>query len=385
MPTPRPPIYFDNAATSFPKPQQVATAMDALLRSTALSPGRAAHGFSLAAGRVIFSARERLARFFGCPDSSRLIFTANVTEALNVGIFGLLRPGDHVITTGMEHNSVMRPLRHLEQQGRVTVSVLPVSRAGETDPADLLQCRRPNTRLIVVNHVSNVSGTVAPLAEIAARKGDALLMVDAAQSAGFFELDVTRLGIDFLAFTGHKGLLGPTGTGGFVLRPGLDLPPFKMGGTGSASEQEIQPDFAPDCYEAGTPNTVGIAGLDAGVRFIEETGLARIRDHELALTRRFLDGIGQLPGITVYGLPAEESHRGALISFRLVAMSVDEVALRLDRDFGIMTRPGLHCAPLAHRGLGTFPEGTVRISFGFFNTAEEIDYCLDALAQLSRR
>lgn len=379
---PRPPVYLDNAATSFPKPDEVATVMDRLLRSTALSPGRAAHAFSLAAGREIFAAREQLARFFGCPDSSRLIFTANVTEALNVGLFGLLNEGGHVIASGMEHNSVMRPLRHLEAQGRITLSVLPASAAGETDPAELAKAHRPATRLIVVNHVSNVTGTVAPLAELAALKGEALLLVDAAQSAGVLPLDVTALGIDFLAFTGHKGLLGPTGTGGFVLGQGIELPPFKMGGTGSASEFEVQPDFAPDCYEAGTPNTLGIAGLAAGVRFIEETGLAAIRNHEMALTRRFLDGLSQIKGATLYGLPAGD-HRGAVVSFRLAGKEVDEVAYRLDRDFGIMVRAGLHCAPLAHRSIGTFPEGTVRVSFGFFNTMDEVAYCLDALVRIA--
>ena len=376
------PVYLDNAATSFPKPEQVATAMDHLLHSIALSPGRSAHAFSLAAGREIFAARERLARFFGCPDSSRLIFTANVTEALNVGLFGLLQEGGHVITTGMEHNSVMRPLRHLEAQGRITLSVLPASAAGETDPADLARARRPDTRLIVVNHVSNVTGTLAPLAELAALKGEALLLVDAAQSAGVLPLEVTALGIDFLAFTGHKGLLGPTGTGGFVLGQGIELPPFKMGGTGSASEFEVQPDFAPDCYEAGTPNTLGIAGLAAGVRFIEETGLAAIRNHELALTRRFLDGLSQIKGVIVSGLPAG-ANRGAAVSFRLAGKEVDEVAYRLDRDFGIMVRAGLHCTPLAHRSIGTFPAGTVRVSFGFFNTMDEVEYCLDALARIA--
>lgn len=382
MPNSRPPVYLDNAATSFPKPEQVAITMDRLLRTTALSPGRAAHAFSLAAGREIFAARERLARFFGCPDSSRLIFTANVTEALNVGLFGLLKDGGHVIATGMEHNSVMRPLRHLEAQGLITVTVLPASPAGETDPADLARVRRPDTRLIVVNHVSNVTGTVAPLAELAAMKGEALLVVDAAQSAGVFELDVAGLGIDFLAFTGHKGLLGPTGTGGFVLGPGVSLPPFKMGGTGSASEFEVQPDFAPDCYEAGTPNTLGIAGLFAGVGFIEETGLATIRTHEMALVARFLEGLTQIRGIMVYGLPAA-ANRGAVVSFRLAGKGVDEVAHRLHRDFGIMVRAGLHCAPLAHRTIGTFPEGTVRVSFGFCNTMAEVEYCLEALARIA--
>ncbi len=382
MPTPHPPVYLDNAATSFPKPEAVATVMDRLLRTTALSPGRAAHAFSLAASREIFAARERLAAFFGCPDSSRLIFTANVTEALNVGLFGLLRKGGHVIATSLEHNSVMRPLRHLEREGHISLSLLPASPAGETDPAELAKARRSDTRLIVINHVSNVTGTMAPLAELAALKGEALLVVDGAQSAGVFDFDVTALGIDFFAFTGHKGLLGPTGTGGFVLGQGVELPPFKMGGTGSASEFELQPDFAPDCYEAGTPNTLGIAGLAAGVAFIQETGLATIRQHELALAGRFLDGLSQINGVTVYGLPAG-SQRGAVVSFRLAGKGVDEVAYRLDRDFGIMVRAGLHCAPAAHRSLGTFPEGTVRASFGFCNTMAEVEYCLDALARIA--
>ncbi|MFZ5762871.1 MAG: aminotransferase class V-fold PLP-dependent enzyme [Thermodesulfobacteriota bacterium] len=376
------PVYLDNAATSFPKPEAVALAMDRLLRTTALSPGRAAHLFSLAAGREIFAARERLARFFGCADSSRLIFTANVTEALNVGLFGLLKGGGHVIASGMEHNSVMRPLRHLEQQGAISLSLLPASPAGETDPADLARVLRPDTRLIVVNHVSNVTGSVAPIAEIAAMKGEALLVVDGAQSAGVFEIDVARLGIDFFAFTGHKALLGPTGTGGFVLGPEVSLPPFKMGGTGSGSEFEVQPDFAPDCYEAGTPNTLGIAGLAAGVAFIEERGMAAIRNHELALTRRFLDGLEQIRGAILHGPPAG-GQRGAVVSLRLAGLGVDEVAHRLDRDFGIMVRAGLHCAPLAHRTIGTFPEGTVRVSFGVCNTEAEVDYCLDALARVA--
>jgi selenocysteine lyase/cysteine desulfurase len=213
-------------------------------------------------------------------------------------------------------------------------------------------------------------------------KGGALLVVDGAQSAGVFEIDVERLGIDFFAFTGHKALLGPTGTGGFVLGQGVALPPFKMGGTGSASEFELQPDFAPDCYEAGTPNTVGIAGLAAGVAFVEERGIAAIRGHELALASRFLDGLSQIGGTTVYGLPAG-GQRGAVVSFRLAALGVDEVAQRLDREFGIMVRAGLHCAPLAHRTIGTFPEGTVRVSFGFANTMAEVDFCLDAVARIA--
>ncbi|MFH7326510.1 aminotransferase class V-fold PLP-dependent enzyme [Desulfurivibrio sp. C05AmB] len=375
-------IYFDNAATSFPKPPEVLEVLSRLPREIALSPGRAAHRYSLAAGREIFAARELLAEFFGCADSSRVIFTANVTEALNLGIFGLLGSGDHVITTGLEHNSVMRPLRYLESRGEIAISLLPVSAGGEIDPAAIDRLRRPNTRLIIINHASNVCGTIAPLAEIAARKGQARLLVDAAQSAGHLPLAVDEAGIDLLAFTGHKGLFGPTGSGGFVMAADLPLRPLRMGGTGSNSEQENQPDFAPDCYEAGTPNTLGIAALAAGIRFINRVGLAAIARHEQDLTDRLLVGLAAISGITLYG-PPRELPRCPVVSLRLAGCAVSELALRLEREFGIMARAGLHCAPAAHRSLGTFPEGTLRLSLSWFNSREEVDSCLAALARLA--
>lgn len=386
MPVESPFIYADNAATSFPKPRQVLEAVATALGSMSLSPGRSAHRFSLESSRLIFDTREALAEFFNCPDSSRISFTCNVTEALNVGIFGLLgetlHPGDHVITTALEHNAVMRPLRHLEKTAGIGISILPVSGEGEVMVSELPRLMRDNTRLIVVNHVSNVTGAVADIEAIGRQKGEAFLLVDAAQSAGVFPIDVVRMNIDMLAFTGHKSLLGPTGSGGFYLRPGPGLRPLKMGGTGSNSETEIQPDFMPDCYEAGTPNTLGIAGLGAGLNFVTGTGLAVIRAHEQRLCRLFLDGLAQIKGVTIFGPPADRE-RAAVISLKVSGKSESEVAQRLDRDFHIMVRAGLHCAPAAHRAIGTFAEGTVRFSFGFFNTEADVTACLAALEIIS--
>ena len=376
-------IYLDNAATSFPKPEAVLDLLCRLPGEIALSPGRAAHAFSLEAGREIFAAREALAGFFGCADSSRVIFTANVTEALNLAIFGLLDPGDHVITGGMEHNSVMRPLRLLESRGEISLSLLPTSPQGSVDYSALGTLLRSETRLIVINHASNVCGSIAPIDEIVARKGSARVLVDAAQSAGHLPLDVDAMGIDLLAFTGHKGLFGPPGVGGLIISPDLSLRPLRMGGTGSNSELEIQPDFAPDRYEAGTPNTLGIAALGAGVGFIKEIGLEVIRGREQALTRRLLAGLGEIAGLTLYG-PGMEEDRSPVVSLRLEGHSVSQLAMVLDRRYGIMVRGGLHCAPAAHRSLGTFPQGTLRISPGWFNSEEDVDALLTALTAVQK-
>jgi len=382
MPDSSSPIYLDNAATSFPKPPEVTEAMHRLIQDISLSPGRSAHRFSLAASRVIFEARELIADFFGCPDSSRVMFTSNVTEALNVGIFGLLAPGDQVLTTGMEHNSVMRPLRHLEKTRGVRITILPAGSTGAIDPDDIPARLSAKTKLIIINHLSNVTGAVADLAAIGKRKGEALLMVDAAQSAGIFPLDMEALGIDFLAFTGHKGLFGPTGTGGFLLREGVMVPPLTMGGTGSNSEREEQPQCMPDCHESGTPNTLGIGGLAAGLEFIKKTGRETIRRHEERLNRLLLDGLSQIQGITVHGPPAD-SGRGSVVSLTMADRSVADLAFLLDRQYGIMARGGLHCAPAAHRSISTFPQGTLRLSPGFFNTEAEIQAVLAALDRIS--
>ena len=384
----KPFIYVDNGATSFPKPPGVPEAISAALKDVPLSPGRSSHRGSLEAARILFNARERIAGLFKCGDSSRIVFTANVTESLNVGIMGLfphfLRQGDHIITTPFEHNSVMRPLRFLEQTADISISFLSLNEKGEVDASSLFPLQRENTRLIIANHVSNVTGAVAPIEEIGAAKGNALFMVDAAQSAGVLPLDVEAMNIDFLAFTGHKALLGPTGTGGFYIRAGVDVKPLKRGGTGSRSEEEFQPGFSPDRYESGTPNTSGIAGLDGGVRFIMETGLETIYSHEFKLTGKFLKGLASIAGIRLFGPPAD-TQRAAVISLQVDGKSESQVAQILDREYGIQVRAGLHCSPATHKAIGTFPQGTVRFSFGYFNTEDDVNRCLQALSGIAAR
>ncbi len=383
-----PSIYVDNGATSFPKPPAVQEAITTALNEVPLSPGRSAHRGSLDAARILFTARERIASLFNCGDSSRIVFTANVTESLNIGIMGLfphfLGPGDHVITTPFEHNSVMRPLRYLEQTADLSISLLSLNDKGEVDASSLFPLLQENTRLIIVNHVSNVTGVVAPIEEIGAVKGKALFMVDAAQSAGVLPLDIEAMNIDFLAFTGHKALLGPTGTGGFYIKEGVDVKPLKRGGTGSRSEEEFQPGFSPDRYESGTPNTLGIAGLEAGVRFIMETGLETIYSHELKLSTKFLKGLIRIKGIRLFGPPAD-TQRTAVISLQVEGKSESQVALILDREYGIQVRAGLHCSPATHKAIGTFPQGTVRFSFGYFNNEDDVSRCLNALNDIAAR
>jgi cysteine desulfurase family protein len=380
-------IYFDNAATSWPKPEETYTAMDRFGRSIGGSPGRSGHRLSIESGRVIMDTREVLARLFGIDDPFQLVFTKNATEALNLAIVGFLSPGDHVITSSMEHNSVMRPLRALESDG-LELSVIRCSPRGELDPSDLLPAIRTNTKLVILTHASNVTGTIMPIQEIGhiARQHGLILCVDAAQTAGALPINVADMNIDLLAFSGHKSLFGPQGTGGLYIRKGIEekIKPLLVGGTGSRSEFELQPDFLPDKYESGTLNTVGLAGLGAGVEYILERGVDTTHFRELTLTQRFLDGLQSIKGVLIYG-PVDTSRRISVVSFNVQDMTPSEVSLACDEQFGIMSRPGLHCAPSAHRTIGTFAQGTVRVSFGYFNTEEEINYALDAVRQLSRR
>lgn len=376
-------IYCDQAATSFPKPPEVVDAVSAALTNASASPGRSGHRMSLSASRWVFEAREAVAELLGVEDSSRIAFTLNVTHALNMVMTGFLRPGDHVLTTSLEHNSVMRPLMWLSRSRDVQLEVIPVSPDGPVDPAEFYRRIRPNTRLAVVNHASNVIGVTCSLRDIKAALGDVPLLVDAAQTAGAMPFSPAANQVDMVAFTGHKSLLGPTGTGGIWIREGLDLAPVIRGGTGSRSEYEDHPDFMPDCLEAGTPNTHGLAGLAAGIRFILRTGIERIRSHELLLTRTFMDGLRHIQGITVYG-PSDPAGRAAVVSINLAGWSPSDLAMALDREFGVMTRAGLHCAPRAHRALGTFPQGTVRFSFGYFNTLADVEAALAALDTLGR-
>jgi cysteine desulfurase family protein len=378
-------IYFDNAATSWPKPAEMMAEMIHFNEMIGGSSGRSGHHRSLDAGRIILETREALAELFGCDDSLRIVFTKNATEALNIALFGILNPGDHVITSSMEHNSVMRPLRYLESQG-VQLSVVSCSGNGRLNPADVLAAIRPQTRLLVVTHASNVTGTIQPLAELGkiARNHEILFCVDAAQTAGSLPIHVDEMAIDLLAFSGHKSLFGPQGTGGLYIRGGLEkqLRPLMMGGTGSRSEFEGQPDFMPDKFEPGTHNTIGIAGLGAGVRFVLGEGVATIRSKEEGLTARFLEGLAALPGVTIYG-PPDAASRTAVISFNIAGVSPSEAALELDERFGILCRPGLHCAPAAHRTIGTFSQGTIRFGFGYFNEEEEIAMALEAIRYLA--
>jgi cysteine desulfurase family protein len=378
-------VYLDNAATSWPKPDVVETAMVRYLREIGASPGRSAHRLSNAAEGIRLDAREAVAELVGVRDPLRVVFTGNATAALNLVLFGLLNPGGHVVTTGIEHNAVMRPLRALESRG-VRVTVVPCAADGSLGAAAVDAALRPDTVLVVANHASNVCGTVLPVREIAAvahARGIPLL-VDAAQTAGVWPIDLAADRIDLLAFTGHKGLLGPPGVGGLVISDAFDaerLPPRVHGGTGSRSEHEVQPGFLPDKYEAGTPNAVGLAGLAAGARFVLERTVAKVRQHEQALTARLLDGLAGVPGVTVHGSqnPARQT---AVVSFTVCGRSTSDVAAQLDERYGVLCRPGLHCAPQAHRTLGTLPGGTVRFSPGLFTTPAEIDQALAAVRRL---
>jgi cysteine desulfurase family protein len=380
-------IYLDNSATSWPKPPQVKEAMVNFMEEIGANPGRSGHLLSIEAARVLYEARESLANLFHVRDPLRIIFTLNATESLNLVLKGLLRPGDHVITSSMEHNSVMRPLRDLEKKG-IELSVIPCSREGMLDPREVGKRIQSQTRMVVLNHASNVTGTLLPIGEIGfmTRKKDLLFLVDGAQTAGTYPLDMERDGIDLVAFTGHKSLYGPQGTGGLVIGERIDekeMIPLKQGGTGSRSEFEEQPDFLPDRFESGTPNGVGIAGLLAGVQFVLKKGIEPIRQYEIGLIEHLIEGLKKIPQIKLYG-PENRADRIATLSFNLAQLSPSDVALRLEREFGILCRPGLHCAPAAHRTIGTFPEGTVRFSLSAFNTEEEIDGAIKAISIISK-
>lgn len=380
-------IYFDNAATTWPKPPGVADAMLNFVHHIGANPGRSGHRLAVEAARTVYAAREAVAELFHAPDPLRVVFGANATEALNLAMNGLLRAGDHVITSSMEHNSVMRPLRWLERRG-VGLTVVACSPTGVLDPAQVEAAIRPETRMIVLTHASNVVGTILPVGEVGqiARRHGLLLLVDAAQTAGALPIDVEAEAIDLLAFTGHKSLYGPMGTGGLVIGQRVDpsaLDPLKRGGTGSLSEREEQPDFLPDACESGTLNAVGLAGLEAGIRWVLQQGVERIRAHEVELAQQLIDGLRAIPGVTVYGT-LDATRQTATVSFNIAGMEPSEVGLRLDDEYGILARVGLHCAPAAHKTLGTFPAGTVRFGLAALNTADEVRAAVDAVRQVAR-
>jgi cysteine desulfurase family protein len=379
-------IYLDNAATSWPKPPEVLKALAYVLEQAGGNPGRSGHRLSITAARVVYDAREDIAQLVNCPDPLRVIFTENATYALNLGIYGLLKKGDRVVTSSMEHNSVMRPLRDLEKKD-VKLTVVPCASDGTLNLKEFAKTVTPGTRLVAIVHASNVTGTVMPVADVAkiAHRAGALFMVDAAQSAGVLPIDIQAMGIDLLAFTGHKGPLGPTGIGALVIGKNVDtrqIAPLTRGGTGSQSEKQEQPEFLPDKFESGTPNVVGIAGLGAGIQFVLKKGIASIWEHEKALIQTLREELANIKGITVYGSSNPDESVG-IMSFTIKGKTVSEIGQRLDEEYGILTRVGLHCAPAAHQTINTFPEGTVRLAPGVFTTMDEIQQTLKAIKKVA--
>ena len=377
--------YFDNAATTFPKPEQVYVAMDTFLRTSAGNPGRGVHRLALAANEVVDETRVLVAGLFHAPDPSRVVFAANATDALNLALHGALDPGDHVVTSSMEHNAVVRPLSALAERG-VRVTRVPCANDGSLDPEQVFAAMGNGTRLVALTHASNVTGTVMPIAEIGAgvRARGGLLLVDAAQTAGALPIDVEAMQIDLLAFPGHKELLGPPGTGGLVVGERVSLRPIRQGGTGTRSEEERQPNGFPEGFETGTLNTVGLAGLGAGVRFVLDAGIDQIRAHQKAVMQQLLDGLSAVPGMTIYG-PSDVERQVGVASVTLQGWEPTDLGVALDQDFDVAVRTGLHCAPLAHRTIGTFPTGTVRLSPSYFTTLEDVDWVVAALEHLARQ
>ncbi len=375
-------IYLDNAATTLHKPPQV---MDAVVRAmTAMgNAARGAHGGALEAARTVYNTRVKLARLFGCPRPDHVIFTANSTEALNIAISGLIRPGDHVITTDCEHNSVLRPLYRLEEGG-AALDVVPADQLGRVAYEDLEALLRPGTRAVVCTHASNLTGNVLDIARIGemARRRGALLIVDASQTAGALPIDMEAMGIDVLCFTGHKGLMGPQGTGGLCVRPGVEIEPWKVGGSGVHSYDRRQPREYPTRLEAGTLNGHGIAGLSAALDFLQEVGLEAIEAKERALMDRFYQAVSAMDGVTVYG-DFSQARRSAIVSLNIRDYDSAAVSDELSETYGIATRPGAHCAPRMHQALGTTDRGAVRFSFSWFNTQEEVDEAIRAVGQLA--
>jgi cysteine desulfurase family protein len=376
-------IYLDNAAMSFPKPECVYRALDRFARQDLANPGRAGHKMALAAERALDDARHLFNQFFAGKAPERWVFTLNCTDALNMAIKGVLSDGDHVITTDLEHNSVSRPLRALEKAGRITLTRVRADAGGTVQPDDFRTAITSRTRLVVVTHASNVLGTVQPVEEIGriTRKHDVLLLVDAAQTAGVLPIDVTGMNIDLLAVPGHKSLFGPSGTGVLYVGPRARVRPWREGGTGGDSASETQPVDLPHSLEGGTPNVLGVAGLAAGLRWVMEQGPAAIHDREVDLCERLWRRLEELDGFEIFG-HRDAKRRVGTLSFRTPVLAAAELGAVLDQSFDIAVRPGLHCAPYVHRAIGTFPDGTLRVSPGPFNTEEDIDRLAAALAEV---
>jgi cysteine desulfurase/selenocysteine lyase len=379
-------IYFDNAATSWPKPDDVYRAAENYLRNGGANPGRSGHTRSIDADRLVFETRERAASVLGAGEPEEIVFTFNATDSLNMAIKGVLEPGDHVIYTSLEHNSVLRPLGSLRRNGTITTTMISCDPSGNIDLQDIEKAILPSTRLIVCTHASNVIGTVLPVKEISnlARKNGVFFLLDAAQTAGSIPINLQEIKPHLAAFTGHKGLMGPPGVGLLYIRNGVRIKPWREGGTGSRSEEEQQPEMMPDYLEAGTMNTPGISGLNEGLKFIEKTGIPAISGHEFILAGKLREGLKEIRRVKLFE-PGTEHHPVAVVSFIVEGIDSGELGYVLEQAYGILCRTGLHCAPCAHRTIGTFPQGTVRFSLGYFNREEQVDYALKAIREIVSR
>ncbi|MBC8632050.1 aminotransferase class V-fold PLP-dependent enzyme [[Eubacterium] tenue] len=377
-------IYLDNAATTFPKPRQVYEAVLDCMENYGANPGRAGHKLAMRAGREIYECRENIAKLLNVSNPMSIVFTHNATDSLNLAIKGVVKSGDHIITTSIEHNSVIRPIKALEKNG-VENTIVKCDKYGHLDPNDIKKAIKPNTKLIVTTHASNVCGTIVDIESVGniAEENNVLYLVDASQTLGVYDIDIQKINVDMIAAPGHKCLLGPQGTGMLYIRDGLEVNILKEGGTGSNSEDLFQPNMMPDRYESGTHNTPGIAGLNAGVKFILDTGIDKIRKHEEELCEYMLTKLTEVPNIKIYG-PLDSKKRAAVISINIGYIDSGEITFILDDMYEIATRSGIHCSPLAHKTLGTLRQGTVRFSLGYFNTKDDIDKAVEALKEIEK-
>lgn len=381
----KPVVYLDHAATSWPKPPGVGEAVLEILTGPAANAGRGNHSMALQAGRVMYKTRAQLATLFHISNPNDIAFTSNATSALNMAIKGWVKPGDHVIATMVEHNSVRRPLEYLRRTQGVAVDYAKVNSRGEIDLDQVRSMFRPNTRLVVCTHSSNLLGCILPVKELSAiaHEQGAIMLLDASQTAGSYPIDVQDLGIDMLAFPGHKGLLGPQGTGGLYIDPGVDLEPLLHGGTGSQSEEPEQPAVRPDRYEAGTGNAPGIAGLGAGVGYVLKEGVQNLFRREWALTQKFMEQLLAVKGISILG-PELGKPRTGIVAFTIAGHDASGLAFTLDREFGIAVRAGYHCTPLGHETAGTLEGGAVRVSVGYNTTNADVEALIAALTSITK-
>ena len=378
-------IYLDNGATTFPKPKVVTDKIMECYLGYAGNPGRSGHKLAMKMDLEIYETREKICKLINGTEFLNVIFTFNATDSLNLAIKGVLEEGDHVITTSMEHNSVLRPLNQLRKEGKIELSIVYADDKGYIDPQKIFEALTPNTKMIVTTHMSNVFGTIVDIKAIGdfCKENNILYLVDASQSIGVLDIDVQEMNIDLLAFPGHKALFGPMGTGALYIKEGIIVKPLKEGGTGSYSHSIDQPDLYPDSLESGTPNGVGIIALGKGIDFINEVGLENIRNHEMSLKNHFIELLKDNEDVILYG--TLDDRQGAVVSLNVKDMDSSEISYILSDEFDIYTRPGFHCAPLAHKTMGTEELGAIRFSFGYYNTLEEIEKTVEALLNIIER